>query len=277
MADDSTAPTVAAAVVGAAILFAALLFSHNPDWNHGGNPTDPHHPSSSIDAAFDPKYIMLLYMDTEDSFGAIQDTLRVRAVRVQFRSVKYGNPAANTWENNQQQIAEVINQLNAGGMPTPAPQSVYVKQGLTDFDFNQPHHVVIYIQNKDVHYNPVYPIWFRDILVEPGPDGKPQKADKNWSFFAAAVKIPMVAGKPAITGNFSKHLIYVKNFYRVKGLGPYYSNISTRQSYALQINALVRLTDTAGNDADTSGKASANILPITIDPDTGNMGGGEPT
>jgi hypothetical protein len=263
------------AFIGSILLGVALLFGYNPKWNHGRDPAEPHHPNSKIDRQFDPKYIMLLYMDWEDSHGTIKDVLRVRAIKLQFRSTGWGNPANNTWENNQQQIAYWINYLNAGNIPPPLPDQMYVGHGLKDFNFNQPHHVVIYIQNTDVRYNPRYPVWFSDVLVNSATN-PPEGAEKNYSFFAAQVKTPVDASnKPAIVGGYSTRVIYMKNFFRRRSWFGY-PEITKPKSYSLKINALGRVTDLSGNLVDTSGQPWANILPFIIDPDTGNMGGGDP-
>jgi hypothetical protein len=267
-------------LVGAALTAAFVVFisggihmlSYNPDWNHGGDPAAPHHPNSKVDGEFDPKYTMLLYMDIEDSDMAGENFVRIRAIRLQFKSVGWqqGN---NTWETNKRKITDKINALNSSNTPpTESKPDLYVYPGLADFVFNQPHHVVIYIQNNNIDFDASHPIWFGNRLLEPGPGPKPEKARANWSFFAAKVETPMELDgtTPMITGPYSKKLIYMKNFFRGWGFFDGYYRIGTdRHSYALNINTLVKVTDTLGG-----GSAS---IPLIIDPDTGNMGGGEPT
>lgn len=280
MEERTRRTTVTTAVVGgiaavAAVLF--FLFGYNPEWNHGRDPTDPHHPNPTIDQAFDPKYTMLLYLDMEDSFGSAQDIFRVRAIKLQFRSENWKNPSNNTWEKNQQRVAQWINHLNAGNPPPPQQHDqMYVSHGLKEFVFNQPHHVVIYIQNRDIDYNNQYPVWFSDVLINSMSTNPPDKAAKNFSFFGAKVDTPRDAnGNPAIIGPYNTQVIYMKNFFRRENwLG--YPEITHRQSYSLNINVLGKVTDLLGNPVDTSGQAWANIIPFIIDPDTGNMGGGDP-
>jgi hypothetical protein len=48
------------------------------------------------------------------------------------------------------------------------------------------------------------------------------------------------------------------------------------QNYSLKINAMANVTDLLGVPADSNSQSLANLLPFIIDPDTGNMGGGDP-
>jgi hypothetical protein len=247
---------------------------YNEDWNHGGKPTDANHPNGKVNREFDPKYIMLLYMEVEDN--DVSSALHVRAFRLQFLSEGYGEPTNNTLVANQRKIVDQINNLNATGTWIPSSDLI-VKQGLRDFVFNQPHHFVIYIKNQHVKYNSNHPIWFGDTLLEPGPNGKPQEAEANRSFFGTQIKtMDGTNGTLVINPPYSNKIIYVKNFFRGWNiLDGYYKIGNKMHPYSLNINAEIDVADSAGSVTNMQGHAYGTI-PIIIDPDTGNMGGGSP-
>lgn len=256
--------TVLAALVSAKI----GMELYNPDWNHGGDPSKEKHPHNNTNDSFNPRYVMLLYMDIEDQDPA--GDLRVKAIRLQFPSVGWNpnepNPTqVNTWAANEQQVVHWINCLNRPPCSLPAQtQQFRINEGLDNFTFNQPHHFVIYIQNRNIEFNRRYPVWFAQHLSEM-ENNEHKKAKENWSFFGAKV-----LDVTSITGNNSKKLVYVKNFFKGWDFfkGGYYKIGGDRHSYSLSINAEMPATDLAGQ--------SPLKLPIIIDPDTGNQGGGDP-
>ena len=110
-------------------------------------------------------------------------------------------------------------------------------------------------------------------------DGKHVKANKNRSFFAARVITPTATwndqgGVQLITDSIStknsKKLIYAKNFYQGwKFFGGYYDlGTCNVRDYSLNINAEFTATGLTGGNSIQ--------VPIILDPDTGNMGGGDP-
>lgn len=272
--------------------FAAGLLEqkvYDKDYNHGEHASGENHPSKAVNDAFNPKYVMLLYLDIEDNAGG---ALRMRATTLQFPVVSYvnGDNRLNTWERNKYRIANWINCLNKPEFPNSSPNpnpmqdpSItchwpsgdrrYVKKdGLGSFVFNQPHHFVIYIQNQNIEYHKEDPIWFGKLLGEM-ENGKAKRAEKNRSFFGARVITPSTAvgdrRRLLIAGYNSKKLIYAKNFYQGwRFFGGYYDLGDCKHAYSLNINAELPATTLLGG-------ASVQV-PIIVDPDTGNMGGGDP-
>lgn len=262
---------VAALIIGAG--GSAIMTAFNPGWNHGGDPSDKHHPNPKVDREFDPKWTMLLYMDVNDDPS---QGLRIRAVRLQFRSKGWqedgdlsDGQTTNTWSTNQNQVTDLINLLNSGRLPT-ASQDMRVYPGMANIVFNQPHHVIVYIKNKNVGFDGAHPVWFADTLLEPDAKGK-RDAHTNRSFFAASIEKPVDSQNRPINLNYSQQVIYMKNFFRGRGVFGYYTigdGLDNRHSYALNINTDVNVTDTNGN--------GTMRIPLILDPDTGNMGGGDP-
>ena len=296
---------------GGALVFAFVAIAGGvtakiwePDWNHGGLPKSKEHPGGNVvEDAFNPKYVMLLYLDIED-IGDAGD-LRMRAVRLQFPSQGYAQGGkSNMWEHNKVEITNWINCLNKGTLtaprpvpsPTPSkdcewpnsPKTHVKKEGLERFIFNQAHHFVIYIQNRNIEYHETDPAWFGRLLAEKDNNNKHKRASKNWSFFASQVLTPRDSsddqtGDNLITGNNSLKLIYMKNFYKGRNdFGGGYHDLEHgekedndngnghgKRSYSLSINASLPATTLTGTPSVT--------IPIILDPDTGNQGGGEPT
>lgn len=263
-----------------------------PDWNHGGLPKKEHPGGKAVDKTFNPKYVFLLYLDIEDVDPGGQ--LRMRAVTLQFPSQGY-NPkenSSNTWTQNKTEITNWINCLNKNKFQfveanpnsvncewleyKPGKPNEYVrKEGLEDFRFNQQHHFIVYIQNKDIKYHDTDPIWFGKLRNKKDNNGKHMRASRNWSFFAARPIIPTTHkndkdGDILIVGDNSPQLIYMKNFYKGRNNfhGGYYDLGKEERNYSLNINAILVAAKWGGSSTIT--------VPIIFDPDTGNMGAGDP-
>lgn len=261
-----------AAVAFVAFIASAVMTAVNPGWNHGQDATKSH-PDSKI--AFDPKYTTLLYLDLKGSGDTRPDVTNLKAVRIQFRSVGWPN-GTNTWETNQAEIAKWINYLNNDdndALQTIRPD-FWVHDNPTYLHFNQPNHVAIYIRDKNVKYDNI-PVWFSDVLIDKDENGKPKDAHENWSFFNAEIKTPVSPQGAALIGDdYSQEVLYMKNLFRHKsGWGPFkdYYKIKEKNphDYSLNINALLEVDGGVGSQLVR--------LPIVLDPDTGNNGGGEPT
>ncbi|HYI39725.1 MAG TPA: hypothetical protein VE053_05330 [Allosphingosinicella sp.] len=254
-----------------AFIVGALKMAVNPRWNHGRDPTKGH-PNSKI--VFDPKFTTLLYLDFRSSASAQSNVTHLRAVRIQFRSIGW-KKGKNDWETNQEEISKWIKYLNddtSSPLCTIKPD-FWVYDHPTELFFNQPNHLAIYIRDKNINFDS-RPVWFSDVLIKADSSGKPLPARENWSFFDASVVTPIdCTGKPSIQEGCSQEVLYMKNYFRHKcGFFPfihYYKiKAGNEHLYSLNINALLEVAGQA---------AQAVTLPIVLDPDTGNNGGGEPT
>lgn len=256
------------------ILGLTNLLGTDPGWNEGKEPWEEH-PSQSAARKFNPDYTMLLYMDVQrvpaDDSDQKNTQLQLRAIRLQFpaqRRIDTQGNVYNDWESNKTKVLHWINQLNNDVDPVACEKpeicqdgTLFVRPGLRDLKFFRPHHFVIYIRNSGVEFED-RPIWFGGRLRGSIYNGNDKKGDDNWSFFASHVYKDLAVGTP-----FSKQLIYVKNYYHVRGfLGLSHKEITDeKEVYSLNINALVKAAEEGGMS-----------IPIVIDPDTGNGGEGEP-
>lgn len=245
----------------------------NPGWNHGGNAENPF-PNKKINKEFNPKFVTLIYIDFKGTTNSVPDITNIRATRIQFLSAGWPN-GKNDWDSNQAQIAYWINYLNdetSDPLKTEKP-NFWVYDNPFGLAFNQPNHVVFYIRDKNIEYD-THPVWFSDVLIRKGQNGKLESAQPNWSFFGASVETPHDAqNKPLILPGYSQNVLYIKNFFRKRGgIWPlfYYSKIGEKDphDYSLNINTVMEVSGLG------KGKLT---LPIIFDPDTGNNGGGEPT
>jgi hypothetical protein len=217
--------------------------------NFGDPPWKPH-PAGAI---FNPAKTALVYMFLDQQFA-------VHVTRVHFDAVTGG---ANEWGHNEARVAGWINYLNGrppSTLPDPqdAPTAFTATLGLDDFAFNQPHHVVYYVKNDRVSYDEAFPVWFGDTLREEVLGVR--VASRNKSFFEAEVY------NVAAIATFSKKVIHMKNYYQMEQAGTYVPivNGTNRLAYAININAGAQM------------QVGGWTLPLLIDPDTGNMGEGQP-
>lgn len=216
--------------------------SFQDSWNRGNAPWRTH-PNSS--AHFHPTHICILHMEL--TYAGL------KAKQVYFSSA---HVSPNNWPNNKPRVVSFINHLNAN---TTISEDHSIYPGLTDFAFDRPHHLVIYVKNEGTDYDKDRPIWFgRELNAKVMHI---DRASKNESFFGA------VRDSDAGITNGSPNLVYVQNYYHVgDGNGHNHRPIVNEEiAYALKINALVP----------SIGDASL-MVPLIIDPDTGNMGGGHP-
>lgn len=210
-------------------------------WNHGDKPWDVH----PANPPFNPPYTAILYLE----FTAAG----LAAKRIHFPSVA----GVNDWAANKSKVVSFINFLNNPGQASPGAHHIF--PGLKNFAFDRPHHFVVYVKNAGVDYLPGRPVWFGKKLIKDvfGVN----VASKNESFFGA------MRDAAAITSG-SPNLVYMKNYYHVgNGNGHNHRPIKANEgfAYALKINALM-----------PSAEDPTYKVPLIIDPDTGNMGGGQP-
>lgn len=221
---------------------AVLPSGFEDGWNHGDKPWIGH--PNQGGAAFDPSHTAILYLEFVNS--------GLKAKRVHFPSVG----GANDWPANKPKVVSFLNFLNGSGA---CPGEAHVFPGLKDFAFDRPHHFVVYIKNPGVDYLQDRPVWFGKKLIK-NVYGIGH-ASKNESFFGA------IRDSGSISGG-SPNLVYMRNYYHIgNGNGQNHRPIkhNERLAYALKINALMPSAD------DPTYK-----VPLIIDPDTGNMGEGQP-
>lgn len=219
----------------------------NEGWNHGDPPWKPH-PNPHV--RFDPTYVAILHLDFSSE--------GLRARRIHFPSVR-SRLGKNDWDSNRDKIVLFIRHLNGEKVQDLGDFSEY--PGLMNFAFDRAHHVIIYVKNKNVDYHEQNPIWFGKNLL--GKVYGVDKASKNESFF-------MAARKPGLgISSGSSNLVYVENHYQVgngNGTGHRPIGRTEKFAYALKINATIA----------SVGELAIKV-PLLIDPDTGNMGEGQPS
>ena len=206
-------------------------------------------------ANFNPNYIAVLHLHvTETPFKLI-------GRRAHF-PIDMGKP--NTLPGITERAVEVIKHFNGAITQPVYLDSGMIREGLYQLGFSKPHHFIIYIKNRGVLYGR-YPIWFGRKLLNPRQGGG-YEADPNRSFFEA-----QLSSGHQIGADVSDTFVYVKNYFYTADetndeLVPHYRRPIGNQDklkYALNINAMIDSSD-----------SPAIRIPLVIDPDTGNMGGG---
>ena len=227
-------------------------------WNHGEDPWDPH----PANFKFHPERVGIIHIELLDNF-------QIKATRFHYDSL--GADGDKSWGLNQATAIKVIDWLNGNG-DLPEVDGICRFDGLMDLKFGQPHHVVVYIKNKNIKYPP-RPLWFGDSLQgtvknDVSQETRMGSADKNRSFFNVSVLTP--AGENRIKGDVSKQFIYSQNHFHKHKLLTGYDPISEGELkvYSMKIALL--------SQSMVGGVAEKSEIPIIIDPDTGNMGGGHP-
>lgn len=215
------------------------------NWHYGDRNPKFGHPTSM---AFDPPYAALLHLNLNSNF-------EMEANRVHFKVKNRG--VDNTFRDNSDRFAGWINFYNRTG-PEPLGYEFVKAEGdvLDNFAFNDQHHVLIYIKNSNIGYDQEWPIWFGRKLV--GSVYGIEDASENHSFFGISPKALQVTGG-SVTG------IYLKNHYSIKQGNVYRRIVNEKAAYSMNINARAQVAGFPGH-----------VLPIIIDPDTGNMGEGSP-
>ncbi|MEA3060803.1 MAG: hypothetical protein QOJ94_584 [Sphingomonadales bacterium] len=205
-------------------------------------------------ATFNPDYIAILHIEVTAT------PFKLVAKRAHF---PVDVTAANDLSGISTRVLEVIKYLH-GEITKPGYLDLnMVKDGLYQLGFSRPHHFIIYIKNKGVAYGK-YPIWFGHKLLNPRPSGG-FDADNNRSFFEAKLSPSYSIGI-----DVADKFVYVKNYFYTADetnddLAPENRRkiVGEKLTYALNINAIIESSDNP-----------AIQIPLTIDPDTGNMGGG---
>lgn len=215
----------------------------DPIWNYGSEPWEP--VPNGWNKNFDPSHLCVVHIE-------LTAELLIKAQRVHRTANK---SPANDWASNTANAVQIINALNLG-QTLPNTDKVYA--GLKGLAFGRAHHVVFYVKNSNAVFDPEYPIWFGKKLRNPFNGSK--KADHNESFFNS---------KPQSLSNIvggSQSVAYVENHFKA-GNGNAHKPIPNSKDlmYSLNLNIVV-----------PTAEDSAYTIPLVIDPDTGNMGGGGP-
>lgn len=221
-------------------------------WNHGDDPWDSHPGNFK----FIPKKVGIIHIELLDSF-------RVKVTRFHYDTL--GTDTDRSWALNQATAIKVINWLNGNG-EEPAVEGGCRIGGLRDLIFGQPHHVVVYIKNENITY-PVRPIWFGNSLQGTVKEHK-GPARENHSFFKTNIITP--TGQEKIEGAVSKQFIYFENHFHKHNLLTGHDPILKGEIRVYSMKIALFSQSIKGDVAEDFG------VPIIIDPDTGNMGGGEP-
>jgi hypothetical protein len=208
----------------------------DPQWNYGDMPWKE---NPNVGNTFAPEYLCVVHIE-------VLADLSIKAQRVHRAAVK---TPTNDWASNKASAIDIINRING---VRPLLASDIVKSGLKGFSFGSAHHVVFYVKNTKSSFDPDYPIWFGEKLKMPFEGSK--KASKNESFYGSDT--------PALVDitNGSKSLAYIQNHYKA-GKGSSHKPIASPLMYSLNLN----LSTISADDP-------TFVIPITIDPDTGNMG-----
>lgn len=270
--------------------FALRFFSTDQRMTVGDDPSLDAGISGEPLVDFNPEWACLIYMRA--SFGP---GLAIEILRLHFRIRAADEAPKRDLRDIRTSALAWINFLNGKDLsrplvpeqpsdPQPVPQQVpangsftvaggappdenYYWVGLTNFAFAQQHHVVIYFRNPGVEFSD-RPISFSKDMIGRIMDVGPVSTG-NYSFYSAR---SWEATPKELRGEVSRKFVHMKNYYQVydgrdyrpiRNGGPY----PDRVGYSLNINAKVA---SAYNDGGMS------ALPIIIDPDTGNMGEGQP-
>lgn len=220
-----------------------------PD-NHGDDPKlaapDP--------ASFKPRMFNVIYMKFGESKGDPKLTARHAFFRADGTNDDFGCAIEYLKKNDT---------TGDGCGILVDPDHGRIQTNFENLEYHEPARVYVFVDNTDVAFNPVTPLiftsWgaFQDQYASPRPTPK----DANKSFYGL---------KDDLTYD-SRTVLYFENHWR-NGSG----NIITRKNeanYSLNFNLLAcKEADRAGTCAFTEG----NVIPIVVDPDTGNGSGRPP-
>lgn len=231
------------------------LFGLDPQKPHPGlgakqNP-DGTQPMPGPAQPFAPLYVAIFHFDLE--FGDNATTvLNVRSAHC--TSIAGGT---NDFDANQVNIANVINYFN--GNEVKQPQCIIKERSYANFgklNFNAPHHLIIYMKNVSLYKD--FPVFFGNQLISK------DNAEKNGSFFDA--KVQDIKGvNPGPHGPCAQKILYMKNYFHYYDELNGVQEIKDKSAHWHSMNIVATLV---------AGDLSPIVLPVIIDPDTGNMGGG---
>jgi hypothetical protein len=221
-------------------------------WNHGDDPWDGH-PGGYT---FNPERVGIIHIELLPNFT-------IKATRFHYDAIKKGSDTG--WHVDQSNMAvRIINWLNGEEANKPQVTNECKFDGVRQLTFGQAQHVIVYVKNSNIKY-PDRPVWFGNSLQ--GTIGKEDdpflgKARENHSFFNAEVLTP-----GGITGSVSKQFVYLENHFHKYGFLSGHDPIQDGEIrvYSMKIALLSQSIEPMATD-----------IPIIIDPDTGNMGGGYP-
>jgi hypothetical protein len=244
-------PAAVGGLIVAGIFYAAEADIRGLPDLHGDNPKD-------AQGAFEPKFFAAVYM----RFGEGTDGYQFTARHAYF---------ASSGDSTKDDVVCAMDYLkNSGGPTTPAPACQPLGKIRTDFDefdFGQPMRIYAYVDNGNVAFNSKTPLSITPFgAFDEVKKGHATK-EKNKSFYnAQLMSLPNpnnVQGKSYTGLSFENHL---KDG---NGTAP---KPGKRAAHSINFNLLACKGAVATCDFNNE-KA---VIPLVIDPDGGNMGGGSP-
>ena len=233
-------------VAGAAVGLGVSPQLFDPGWNNGDDPikTGPE--------GFDPDRVCIVHLE-------FLPDMTVQANEVHQDAVKQPR---NDYDSNKFNIIDTINKLNSH---TPLDKSHDWYHNIDELSFGSAHHVIFYVKNKFVEFDPTYPLWFGGKTQNNHSSRADGMADKNEAFYDRKIyKESNIIG--AVGAEIPcQQLLYVKNYFTTSNIFGCHKKIgkSERIFYSLNLNLTVPEDGTSGSR-----------VPIIVDPDTGNMGTG---
>jgi hypothetical protein len=245
------------AALAVAYLVSPVFSTQGNMPDYGDSPLDPR-PNSSV---FSPQYFLVVYLKFEGDH---------MIARHAYFAGK---------QPNQSTLDSAINKLrlNSPGTPgdgLPQPTGGVIRQNFEDFDFGKQIEIYSVVDNARATFNAINPITFTPYGAHDVPKG-PATRDKNKSFYGANTTRLTADGKK---------ILYLENVFRDKngadiqddssnpvGNGGSASTLKIARpplasKYSMNFNLLMcKQTATPCDFA-----SPAHLIPLVIDPDTGN-------
>lgn len=142
-------------------------------------------------------------------------------------------------------------------------QNPKIRYHFDKMEFGSQQRMYVFVDNNTISFNKNTPVSFTPYGAFDSPfDGGPTTRDKNATFFNAEVK---KLGNSTLSG------LYVENHFK-DYKGNSMSSSSRKTRYSININLLACRPNIAKCDFDKPG----DVIPLVIDPDTGNGWGSKP-
>ena len=151
------------------------------------------------------------------------------------------------------------------GLFTPTPESGLpaIRRDFDDFLFGSRQRVYVFVDNENIAFNAKNPLTFQPFGAFDNPfDAKSPTRDANRTFYSAAVG-PL--------GNSKSEGLYLENFFR-NADGEPFKDGDKATNYYLTFNLLF----CRGGKPSCDFTDPKQVIPVLIDPDTGNGQGQEP-
>lgn len=202
---------------------------------------------------------------------------------INFFRYHYPAHGESSWDILKKDVISNIEDFNEGRFPKKdETRNLYASHGPKNIIFHSQHNIFIYIKNKELSIFEEYPIWFGDRLIgtidSPTTRTAMNKFSKNRSFCAVETK---TLDEGTFGKGFSSQLIYMKNYHVHKdGWLSSYRRVRNKEELAYSMNIVAEMESRYQVDCNSESTKTPVIesvrIPVIIDPDTGNMGGGAP-